>query len=92
MSNNPSGFWMYHGEELDLTQELKDLCKLLLQEDPEKRGTMTDLICHPWMWGEKITQEEFAEKYDKIMESTKARTQSEQLDIDCAIKHAQRVR
>ena len=64
MGNNPSGFWNYYGEDLSLTDELKSLCKLLLQEDPSKRGTMTDLICHPWMNGEKITQEEFACKYD----------------------------
>ena len=30
MGNNPSGFWQYYGEEIGLTDELKDLCMLLL--------------------------------------------------------------
>ena len=67
MADKPSAFWDIYGEDIGLTTEFLQLCKLLLQEEPQERGTMTDLICHPWMWGDKVTHEQFADKYDEIM-------------------------
>ena len=37
---------------------------MMLQENPTARMGMVDLISHPWMEGEALTQEQFAAHYD----------------------------
>ena len=58
MSGDAAQFW-YTYKNLNLTPEFKDLIQHLLQEKPASRPVMADLIGHPWMKGEMVTNEQF---------------------------------
>ena len=56
MSSDTSLFWndkAYRNK--NLTEEFKEMIRLLLQENPISRITMADLLFHPYMEGTTAT-------------------------------------
>jgi len=51
----------------NLPEEFKNFIILLLQEDPDVRPVMSDLLSHPYMMGDTCTAEEFIATYNKVV-------------------------
>ena len=64
LMENSELFW----ENYDVSSEFRDLCYLMLQENPKCRLTMADLIWHAYMTGECATEEEFAKSCKNLLQ------------------------
>lgn len=67
--NQAHSFWNEHAKESPevigaLSESLKDLIFLLLQEDPIKRLSISEIIEHEWVQSEdKITKDDIKEEF-----------------------------
>mmetsp|Transcript_37022 Transcript_37022/g.36626 ORF Transcript_37022/g.36626 Transcript_37022/m.36626 type:complete len:216 (-) Transcript_37022:186-833(-) len=65
-----ANFWSEHAKEspdaiAELSEPLKDLVFLLLQEDPVKRLSISEIMQHEWMAGPTPTQDEIKDEFTK---------------------------
>ena len=66
------------------SEEFKSFISLTTAQSPELRLTMADLLGHKWMRGEFTKKEDFAAKYNSIMERTLSKRDNgqEALNVD----------
>ena len=80
MQENPKLFWEQdHYQELDLSDEFKEIVSLMCKKNPMARPTTPDVLGHPWMRGAVPTKEEFKEQRKTLI--TKAMVPNEETMI-----------
>ena len=60
-----------------MTDEFKELMEFLLAYEPTARPVMVDIIGHPWMRGDTVTDEEFKTQVDTYIDKVKAKQKKE---------------
>mmetsp|Transcript_34773 Transcript_34773/g.86766 ORF Transcript_34773/g.86766 Transcript_34773/m.86766 type:complete len:1133 (+) Transcript_34773:61-3459(+) len=56
-----------------MSKEAKGLLKALLEPDPSKRLTAAELVNHPWVRGERVSNQPLPETHERLRAYTKAR-------------------
>ena len=70
-----------------MSDDFKELMEFLLAYEPSARPVMADIIGHPWMRAESITDEDFKTKVDAYIEQIKVKQNKDQekMDVDYQI-------
>ena len=68
LCDQPEFFWPKYEQSNVFSQDFKSLIGLTTAKSPELRIPMADLLGHKWMRGEVIKKEDFAAKYNYIMD------------------------
>ena len=85
LCEKPVDFWAgYANKGKVYSDDFKSFISLTTAPSPDLRVTMADLLGHSWMRGEFTKKEDFAAKYNPIMERTlrKRDTGKEALNVD----------
>ena len=85
LCEKPNEFWANYARKGRVySEDFKNFISLTTAPSPELRVTMADLLGHAWMRGEFTKREDFAAKYNHIMERAIRRrdTGKEALNVD----------
>lgn len=84
---NSQKFWAQYSDRL-LSTEFKNLIESLLAAVPSSRPTMADVLGHPWMRGEVMSEADYEANCKKYMDAVlKEKDEvSDQLGIDYAVE------
>lgn len=98
-SNRADFFWKMHCQTKDegkdfFSKEIKDLITNLLQYDPARRPSISEITKHPWYNGELPTHEEMYEEFQKRKEMLEQDNMdvdgdAEDFDVDPDVFHQQ---
>ena len=91
LCEKPAEFWNnYERRGKVYSEDFKSFISLTTAPSPELRLTMADLLGHKWMRGQFTKREDFAAKYDPIMERTLSKRDNgqEALNVDFQIATA----
>ena len=95
LCEKPADFWNnYERRGKVYSEDFKSFISLTTAPSPELRLTMTDLLGHKWMRGQFTKKDDFAAKYNPIMERTLSKRDNgqEALNVDFQIAEAGRRR
>ena len=69
---------------MQMSDDFKELMEFLLAYEPTARPVMADIIGHPWMRVESVSDEDFKTQVDDYIDKVKAKQKKEQdkMDVD----------
>lgn len=84
-ANRADIFWKTHTKSKEagssfFSEEFKDLVQCMLQLDPAHRPSVTEVLAHPWMQGDKMTKEQVQQEFAQRQQAVNASIEQERIN------------